>query len=249
METMEQINSVLNGGRVLYLYSGTDKKSMQKAFLTGQENMIFITDDKIDSAGPKVKIINSRQVNGFKFERKTKILLDGDCDSSLKIEKKLSALRNCSIICAYNMTKTSQKIIKELVQSHNKMILAANNLTVLSSDNLNEINFDDESVEKFVKNDLETLVLALLLREPMCGTGIIKRVQRKFGVLLSPGTVYPLLHSLEKKGLLKCDYGIKTKEYKLSAEAEQEIREKLEKHVQVSRLLSNFIELADKEVV
>lgn len=39
-------------------------------------------------------------------------------------------------------------------------------------------------------------------REPIYGLGIIAELERH-GYKLSPGTVYPLLHGLERKGYLK----------------------------------------------
>ncbi|MCG2825848.1 MAG: helix-turn-helix transcriptional regulator, partial [Thermoplasmatales archaeon] len=63
-----------------------------------------------------------------------------------------------------------------------------------------------------------------------------------FNVLLSPGTIYPLLHSLEKKGLLKCEYEVKTKTYRPGKGAEPKIRVLLNEHIQTSRFLSRFLQ-------
>jgi len=63
-------------------------------------------------------------------------------------------------------------------------------------------------------------------------------------VLLSPGTIYPLLHNLEERGLLKCEYGVKTKTYKPTKAASEKIRKMLEEHVKASRFLSRFLQVA-----
>jgi len=114
----------------------------------------------------------------------------------------------------------------------------------MAADSLDRAGISAESVHRFVKDQLETIVLALLVREPMCGTDIIKTIHNKFGVLLSPGTIYPLLHELEKKKLLECEYGVKTKTYGPVEGAEERIRELLDEHVKASRFLSKFLQVA-----
>ncbi|MEB3358040.1 MAG: PadR family transcriptional regulator [Synechococcales bacterium] len=44
-------------------------------------------------------------------------------------------------------------------------------------------------------------ILHHAVREPIFGLGIIEELERH-GYKLSPGTVYPILHSLERKGYL-----------------------------------------------
>lgn len=59
-----------------------------------------------------------------------------------------------------------------------------------------------QALEPFVKKHLETIVLYLLARAPMCGYDIIRTVYHRYYTFLSQGTVYPLLYSLERKGFL-----------------------------------------------
>lgn len=49
---------------------------------------------------------------------------------------------------------------------------------------------------------LEVTLLAYLLNEPRTGRELIDDISRDLGATLSPGMVYPLLTSLEKRGLL-----------------------------------------------
>lgn len=62
-----------------------------------------------------------------------------------------------------------------------------------------------KSMEQHVKNSLDVIVLSMLYQEPMCGFDIIKTIVRNFDILLSQGTVYPLLYSLKKQGYLKAE--------------------------------------------
>jgi len=57
--------------------------------------------------------------------------------------------------------------------------------------------------ERLVKNNLDLIVLSLLQPKPKWGYEINLEIRDKFGVYLSAGTLYPLLHSLEEKGYLK----------------------------------------------
>lgn len=151
--------------------------------------------------------------------------------------------KDCFILCTYDMGKLSPDSVKQLVISHDKLVLTTSDTTMLAAESLDRAGLA-ESVQRFVKDELETIVLALVIREPMCGTDIIKTIHSKFNTLLSPGTIYPLLHDLEKKGLLKCEYGVKTKTYKPAEDAEEKIRKMLEEHVRASWFLSRFLQMA-----
>jgi DNA-binding PadR family transcriptional regulator len=151
--------------------------------------------------------------------------------------------KDCFILCTYDIGGLSPDLVKQLVASHEKLVLTTSDTTMLAAESLDRAGLPAESVQRFVKDELESIVLALTLREPMCGTDIIKTIHSKFNVLLSPGTIYPLLHDLEKKGLLKCEYGVKTKTYEPMAGAEEKIRRMLEEHVKASRFLSRFLQV------
>ncbi|GCC11401.1 transcriptional regulator PadR-like family protein [archaeon] len=54
-----------------------------------------------------------------------------------------------------------------------------------------------EFSETKIKGNLQSKVMLLLKEEPLCGTDLMKKLD-----INSPGTIYPVLHSLEKKGLI-----------------------------------------------
>jgi DNA-binding PadR family transcriptional regulator len=56
---------------------------------------------------------------------------------------------------------------------------------------------------KYVKNALDLVILAILNGKPMYGYKIMADIHKEFGVLLSPGSLYPLLHLLEEKKLIE----------------------------------------------
>jgi DNA-binding PadR family transcriptional regulator len=63
--------------------------------------------------------------------------------------------------------------------------------------------FEEGITERHVKTFLDILILAMLNGKPMYGYKLIAAVHREFGVLLSPGSLYPLLHSLEKSKVIE----------------------------------------------
>lgn len=64
----------------------------------------------------------------------------------------------------------------------------------------------EKILEKHVKTFLDIVVLALLNGKPMYGYRVIGAVHKEFGVLLSPGSLYPLLHFLERNGLIASSF-------------------------------------------
>ncbi len=98
----------------------------------------------------------------------------------------------------------------------------------------------NEFVDKLVKKELNTIVLALLAGEPMCGRELKLAIFKHFNILLSSGTLYPLLHELEKENLLQCHNGIKTKTYRPTDE--KKIKGMIYEHIAAKNHLNAFLE-------
>ena len=62
---------------------------------------------------------------------------------------------------------------------------------------------EDCVIEKQVKTFLDIVVLAILNGNSMYGYKIIAAIHRDFGILLSPASIYPLLHLLENNKLIE----------------------------------------------
>jgi len=56
--------------------------------------------------------------------------------------------------------------------------------------------------EKCVKDYLSLIILLKLRNEASSGYDLMNYVHKQFGVLLSPGTIYPVLYQLERQGLV-----------------------------------------------
>ncbi len=149
--------------------------------------------------------------------------------------------KQAQVVCIYNIDKLEPSKLKSLVETHDRMIISVNKVKMLSDKNLEkEIdNLSPEMVENLVKKELKNILLSMLLANPMCGTDLVKILYQKFKVLISPGTLYPALHELERAGLLKYEYKIKNKVYSIKEKERAEIL--LKNHVNASSLLSEML--------
>lgn len=69
---------------------------------------------------------------------------------------------------------------------------------------------------RYVRGMIDPIIMAALEGEEMTGYGIMGFVHENFGVLLSPGTVYPKLKSLEQSGLIEQKTHGRCKIYRLT---------------------------------
>jgi DNA-binding PadR family transcriptional regulator len=166
-------------------------------------------------------------------------------DFVLKLEgfiNRLCEKRPTKCLCTYDVALLDPQMIKQLTQHHGKLLLTTSDVTVLSGDSIDRSELPKDSFEEIVKNNLETIVLALLQRRPMCGIEIMQEIHRDFNVFLSPGAVYPLLHTLDERGLLRFEVLGKAKRYfPAGEEAEEEIQSILKERIQVSTFLSGYL--------
>lgn len=235
------IKAVLTGfndnEHVLHLYSSNvDKYAIQTPFLLStqkdkDEGAFYITGeehnsilDELERLNIDISVIHPKNMRKFDINKKMRIIFDAGsigADDNLQSEKYLSKINNGSILCTYDISKLNPEIIKRLAKCHDRLIITTDDVTVLSAESIGKSNIGNESIERFVKNYLDMIVLALILEKPMCGIDVIKEIHRNFNVMLSPGTVYPLLHALEEKGLLECEYNIKKRYTVLRTEKRQ----------------------------
>lgn len=210
---------------VLHLYSSdVDKYAVHLPFLAmaGQGGKaVYVTSENPEEvmktfSGQDIglTVVGPEKIGRMDTDAKTVIILDGlDAKNH---EKNAAESKPCRVmVCAYPLAAMNPKTIQELVKCHDKLILTTEDTTLLSSASLAPGSIPEESMEHIVKNDLELIVLALLANEPMHGIEIMKAMHKNFGVLLSAGTIYPLLHKLEKDGMLKREYGVRTKKYSI----------------------------------
>ena len=71
---------------------------------------------------------------------------------------------------------------------------------MLSSQNVMNLN---KIIERHLKAFLDIVIVAILNGGSMHGYKIIAAIHNEFGILLSPGSLYPLLHCLENEKMIK----------------------------------------------
>jgi DNA-binding PadR family transcriptional regulator len=91
---------------------------------------------------------------------------------------------------------------------------------------------------KYVKTTLDLVVLAILNGKPTHGYKIMADIHKEFGVLLSPGSLYPLLHLLEEKNFIESHAVGGKKVY----EATNEGRKRLQNAFAAFRISTNQLE-------
>ncbi|MGQ9468209.1 MAG: PadR family transcriptional regulator [Nitrososphaerales archaeon] len=77
-------------------------------------------------------------------------------------------------------------------------------------------NEDKKFRRKIIISSLGLIILRCLRERPTSGYGLIELIHKKFNVLLSPGTIYPILDSLKRSGLVDVFSHNKRRVYRLT---------------------------------
>lgn len=257
------IDAILTGSlalsrHILFLYtSRINKYAIQSSFFamsSDDEELIYITGEqpelimKMFEKNINISVIKPQNLDILgSTNGKHRIIMDMSSinEGHEKLEELLVEYQNNIALCMYDISLLAPEKIQKLASCHDRLILNTPDITVLSGKKLDAA---DATVERFVKEYLDIVVLSLIAGKPMCGTDILDIVHRNFNVLLSPGTVYPLLHRLKKEGLLECECSIKKKVYRPARGSEANIRQIIEKHSMASEFLSDFIKSRSLEV-
>jgi DNA-binding PadR family transcriptional regulator len=97
-------------------------------------------------------------------------------------------------------------------------------LTVIAGDRTLESKILKKIHERIIKNFLDVIVLAELRNGPMSGYDVIAYIHNKFHLLVSSGTVYSLLYSLERNGLIQGKWNERKRIYTLTEKGEKTIK-------------------------
>ena len=248
----------------LHLYTpNVDKYTIQKAFLISARNdekIVYVTTDDLaprsrefNLTNAELKIIKPEEIKDLENEENCELRLIIDAGSIVnrkdaEVEEResylneLSKKRHINCLCTYDVAKLEPEKIQQLTAHHNQLRLTTSDLTILSGEFLDGSKLSGDSIEKIVRDDLETIVLAILQKKTMCGTEIIGTVHLKFNVLLSPGTIYPLLHSLTQRGLLTSKKNGNEKVYAPADGAKLKIRSIVNECIHARKLLNHYLQ-------
>lgn len=237
------INEIINSTKhCLHLCDNTNFKEIIFTYLLDYDVLVTKNTEFWKEEFSKNKINAKIKTPNSKLG-KEKAVVDGSSlkNDFLKYEKNLEKLQQ--VVCVYNLNNLDSSIIKELIASHDKMILSVNNIRMLSNKEFDIEkrleNLDSKITEKLVKKELKNILLGVLLKKPLCGTELVKAVYTKFKVFISPGMIYPALHELQKEGLLKYEYELKNKIYSIVQEEQAKIL--LDEHAKINSLISQSL--------
>jgi len=108
-----------------------------------------------------------------------------------------------------------------------------------------EITPASEKLEaRTLKNMHRILVLAELRNHTMSGYDVIAFIHSKFGLLVSSGTVYSLLYSLERAGLIEGSWRQTRRVYGITRKGKERIEEILKANDKIKNFASQLVELS-----
>lgn len=176
-------------------------------------------------------------------------------DEVIELEKKLHSTHEIPVasISSYNMNFLSQEAVNSLTRLHDRVMITTESgetsIAFFQRPQAKPVHIprieviSSKMMEQSVKKSLKIIILSLLKQQPMCGFDIIKSLVHNFNVLLSQGTVYPILYSLEKEGYLKTviKSDNKTKLYVPTEMAHEYIEQQLREYIQAQEKILALI--------
>jgi DNA-binding PadR family transcriptional regulator len=117
------------------------------------------------------------------------------------------------------------------------MCLSNSRRTFVGEDVLSE----ERIIEKQVKTFLDIVILAILNGDSMYGYKIIAAIHREFGILLSPASLYPLLHFLENDKLIESRTHKGKTVYHVTPKGKEKFEKKFTAYKLSIHIMTNFI--------
>jgi len=94
---------------------------------------------------------------------------------------------------------------------------------------------------RLVKSFVDMLILSKLKEKSMSGYDIISLIYRKFRILLGSGSVYSLLYSMERKGLIKGTWDERKRIYMLTPKGEETIKAALNSYEGIENFITMLL--------
>jgi len=91
-----------------------------------------------------------------------------------------------------------------------------------------------------VKNFLDILVLTEMKDNPLSGYDVIGLIHKRYDILVSSGTVYSLLYSLEREGVIRGAQNQRKRVYELTEKGEQSLGDIMRVNGDIQNLLKKI---------
>jgi DNA-binding PadR family transcriptional regulator len=98
-----------------------------------------------------------------------------------------------------------------------------------------------EMHERVIKTFMDVIIMTELRHGPLSGYDVISHINAKFNLLVSSGTVYSLLYSLERNGQVEGVWKERKRTYKLTDKGEETISTILNAQEKIKTFLAEII--------
>jgi DNA-binding PadR family transcriptional regulator len=95
--------------------------------------------------------------------------------------------------------------------------------------------------ERIIKNFMDIIIMTELRNGSLSGYDVISYIHNKFNLLVSSGTVYSLLYSLERSGLVEGTWDERKRVYKLTEKGEKTIDTLLSASDKIKGVMANIL--------
>ncbi len=114
-------------------------------------------------------------------------------------------------------------------------------LTITVNGEKSEARIVKKMHERVIKSFLDTIIMAELKNGPISGYDVISYIHNKFGFLVSSGTVYSLLYSLERNNLVEGVWIERKRVYKLTEKGARTIETILNSHDKIKGFMATIL--------
>jgi DNA-binding PadR family transcriptional regulator len=114
-------------------------------------------------------------------------------------------------------------------------------LTITINGEKSEARIIKKMHERVIKSFMDTIIMTELQNGPISGYDAITFIHNKFGFLASSGTIYSLLYSLERNGLVEGAWIERKRVYKLTEKGSKTIRTILNSQDKIKGFMSTIL--------
>jgi DNA-binding PadR family transcriptional regulator len=114
-------------------------------------------------------------------------------------------------------------------------------LGLVTKSNGTEARILREMQERLIKTFMDVIVMTELRSGPLSGYDVISFINSKFNFLVSSGTVYSLLYSLERNDLVEGVWKERKRTYRLTEKGEETITTVLSVQEKIKAILSHIL--------
>lgn len=97
--------------------------------------------------------------------------------------------------------------------------------------------------ERIIRSFMDVIILARLRDNPLSGYDVISLIRSRFSLLISSGTVYSLLYSLERNGLIEGTWNERRRVYRLTDKGLRTISMILSANGTISKFITDLLEV------